>query len=222
MSYNIFNKKKWTEELDNITQSYVDIITEALQHDKKGFELDIILSKKYKYNNLNFKGQEIVDNIRKVLAKDANYTYEFKTVDDRPVISRDYRIFSDTSIKARVEDIEYKDTSGNIHHIKNDNVLITIEDLKSKLMKSIQEIEKLKAELEAKTEENYKLFLDIVEASDGLYGFVTKKKWVLMLSRILKEFNYYDKDKGVEHSYLSLDEKKQKEVLDQFYDKVYK
>lgn len=222
MSYNIFNKKKWTEELDNITQSYVDIISEALQHDKKGFELDIILSKKYRYNNLNFTGQEIVDNIRKMLAKDTNYTYEFKTVDDSPVISRDYRIFSDTSIKARVEDIKYKDKSGNTHHIKNDNVLITIEDLKSKLMKSIQEIEKLKTELETKTEENYKLFLDIVEASDGLYGFVTKKKWVLMLSRILKEFNYYDKDKGVEHSYLSLDEKKQKEVLAQFYDKVYK
>lgn len=222
MSYNIFNKKKWTEELDNITQSYVDIISEALQHDKKGFELDIILSKKYRYNNLNFTGQEIVDNIRKMLAKDTNYTYEFKTVDDSPVISRDYRIFSDTSIKARVEDIEYKDKSGNIHHIKNDNVLITIEDLKSKLMKSIQEIEKLKTELETKTEENYKLFLDIVEASDGLYGFVTKKKWILMLSRILKEFNYYDKDKGVEHSYLSLDEKKQKEVLAQFYNKVYK
>lgn len=222
MSYNIFNKKKWTETLDNITQSYIDIITEALQHDKKGFELDIILSKKYRYNNLNFKGQEIVDNIRKVLAKDANYTYEFKTVDDSPIISRDYRIFSDTSIKARVEDIEYKDKSGNIHHIKNDNVLVTIEDLKSKLMKSIQEIEKLKAELEAKTEENYKLFLDIVESSGGLYEFVTKKKWILMLSRILKEFNYYDKDKGVEYSYLSLDENKQKEVLAQFYDKVYK
>lgn len=222
MSYNIFNKKKWTEELDNITQSYIDIISEALQHDKKGFELDIILSKKYRYNNLNFTGQEIVDNIRKVLAKDTNYTYEFKTVDDSPVISRDYRIFSDTSIKARVEDIKYKDKSGNIHYIKNDNVLVTIEDLKSKLMKSIQEIEKLKAELEAKKEENYKLFLDIVEASNGLYNFVTKKKWILMLSRILKEFNYYDKDKGVEHSYLSLDENKQKEVLAQFYDKVYK
>lgn len=222
MSYNIFNKKKWSEELGNITQSYIDIISEALQHDKKGFELDIILSKKYRYNNLNFTGQEIVDNIRKVLAKDTNYTYEFKTVDDSPVISRDYRIFSDTSIKARVEDIEYKDNSGNIHHIKNDNVLITIEDLKSRLMKSIQEIEKLKVELQAKTEENYKLFLDIVKASDGLYGFVTKKKWVLMLSRILKEFNYYNKDKGVEYSYLSLDEKQQKEVLDQFYDKVYK
>lgn len=220
---NPFNKKKkWQEELNNISNNYIELINELSREKSTIDNLDIILSKRYKFNGLIFTGQQIIDEIRKKLSADVNYSYEFKTVDDRPIITRDYRIFTDDKIKAKVNDMSFEDRHGNIHKIKNDNVLVTIEDLKSKYMGSLIEIDKLKKIISDKEDENHKLFLDIIESSGGLYKFAVNKKLILMMSRVLKELNYYNKDSGVEHSFGRLNDKQKLEVIEEFYKKIYK
>lgn len=221
MSYNIFNKKQWLLELENVTSTYIDLI-DKISDNKTDIELDLILNKKYKSGGFTFTGQEIIDNIRKKLQGNMNYIYEFRTKDNKPIIKKDYRIFSDDKMFAKVNDISFTDRTGKEHKIKNDNIIVTIEDLKSKYIESLAEIDKLKEEIETKEETNYNLFLEIVEATGGLYQFVSKKKMILMLSRILKEFGFYLNEKGTQYSYEELTPENKTKVLELYYKKVYK
>lgn len=222
MPYNMFNKKEWLAELDRVTDQYINLIDKLSAQGETKVDLDLVLNKNYKRGNLVFTGKELTDEIQKKLARDINYTYEFTSVDNKPVIKRDYRIFHDDQVKAKISDVTFKDREGNVHKIKNDNVLITIEDLKSKYAEAQEDLYKLGKELIESEETNTKLFLDMVEVSGGLYAFASRKKWILMLARILKEKGFYKDDLGTEFSYNRLSKEEQDIILETFYEKVYK
>jgi hypothetical protein len=228
MPYNILNKKQWLGEIDSLTNTYIDFINK-LASSKNETELDIVLSKKYKSNDLIFTGQEIVDNIRKKLAEDTNYVYEFRTMDNKPIVKRIHRVSFDDKVGFSViEDLDldeegktYRDRKGIIHKIKTDNIIVTIEDLKSKHVESLMKIEELKEEVQKLKDENKAVFLELVEALGGLYQYSSKKKLILMLSKVLKELGFYDSEKGTQYSYEGLSAYHQDKVINALYDKVY-
>lgn len=205
MPHNLLNKKQWLAELESLSNTYIDFINK-LTSSKDETGLDIVLSKKYKSNDLVFMGQEIVDNIQKKLADDTNYVYEFKVIDNRPVVKRLHRVSFDNL---------------DIPNIKGDNMIVTIEDLKSKYTEALMKISMLTAENKKKDAENHLVFLDAVEAYGGLYNFVSKKKLILMFSRILKELGFYNDEKGSQYSYDTLDSTDKLKVINTLYTKVY-
>ncbi len=229
MPYNILNKKHWLSELDLLTNTYIDFIDKFTKN-KSEAELDLVLSKKYKSNDLVFTGQEIVDNIQKKLAGDSKYVYEFRVMDNKPIVKRIYRVSFDDKVGLSIEEdldqeqdgTTYKDRKGAVHKIKTDNIIVTIEDLKSKHVEALMRIEELKEQIAEKEQENKTLFLELVEALGGLYQYASKKKLILMLSRVLKELNLYNVEKGTQYSYDGLSLYNQNKVMEALYDKVYK
>jgi len=231
MPHNLLNKKQWLAELDSLTNTYIDFINK-LSSSKNEAELDIILSKKYKSNDLIFLGQEIIDNIQKKLADDVNYVYEFRVVDNKPVIKRMYRVLFDDQEISRIKELGAKgnfkadsivltNKDGEVLTIKNDNIIVTIEDLKSKHVEALMEIAKLKAEVNKKDEENRVVFMELVEAVGGLYTYASKNKLILMLSKILKELELYDNELGTQYSYERLNAGNKDKVINILYTKSH-
>ena len=231
MPYNLLNKKYWLAELDALSNTYIDFINK-LSSTKNEAELDITLSKKYKSNDLIFLGQEIVDSIQKKLADDPSFVYEFRVVDNRPVIKRMYRVLFDDQEASKMKDIGAKgtfkadsivftDKTGTIHTIKNDNIIVTIEDLKSKHVEALMKITELETEIKKKEDENHALFMDLIEAMGGLYQYASKKKLILMLSKILKELGLYSSERGTQYSYEDLSAYDKDKVINTLYTKVY-
>lgn len=231
MPYNFLNKKAWLAELDALTNTYIDFINK-LTTDKSEAELDIVLSTKYKSNELIFTGQEITDGIQAKLADDTNYVYEFRVVDNRPIVKRMHRVSFDDQVTAKMKDIRftgkiqadsvvYTDKSGEAHTIKNDNIITTIEDLKSKYVEALMKIDELNIEINRKEAENFAVFLDLADALGGLYQYATKYKLILMLSRILKELDFYDNERGTQYSYEDLSQPNKDKVLKIVFKKVY-
>lgn len=205
MPFNLLNKKQWLAEIDLLTNTYIDFINK-LSSSKNEAELDIVLSKKYKSNDLVFTGQEIVDNIQKKLADDTNYVYEFRVIDNKPIIKKKYRVSFDNKPELKIDDA----------------MIVTIEDLKSKHVEALLKIKELEDDIIKKESENHAVFLDLIEASGGLYQYVAKKKLILMLSKILKEFNLYNSEVGTQYSYENLTTQDKNKIIDTLYNKVYK
>lgn len=165
-----------------------------------------MLSKKYKSKEIVYTGQEIVDNIQKKLADDVNYIYEFRVIDNKPIIKRKYRVSFDNKVGIKVDE----------------NMIVTVEDLKSKHVEALMKIEELKAEIVKIDKENHVIFLELIDALGGLYQYASKKKLILMLSKILKEFSSYSNEKGTQYSYESLSQANKDKVIELLYSKVYK
>lgn len=205
MPYNLLNKKQWLEELNRLSNTYVDFINELTG--AENIDLDIILSKKYKSDGLVFTGQEIIDNIQKKLAGDTKYIFEFRVVDNKPIIKRKYRVSFDSNDGLQLEDTI---------------TIATIEDLKSKHVEALIKIEELKKEIDKKESENYAVFLELVNAKGGLYKYASDKKLILMLSKILKDLGVYDSDTGTQYSYEKLNRVNKSKVTSTLYNQVYK
>jgi len=208
MPYNILNKRAWLAELEALANTYIDFISK-LTAETNEIELDIGLSKKYKSRDLVFAGHEIVDNIQKKLADDIDYIYEFKVIDNQSVVKRKYRVSFDNKQSAILNDL-------------GDSNLVTMEDLKSKYVEATIKITELELIITTKEEQNFALFLDLVEAKGGLYKYASKKKLILMFSRVLKEFELYIDERGTQYSYEDLDKNNKDKVLRTLYSKIYK
>lgn len=211
MPYNILNKKAWLAELNKLSDTYIDFINQ-LTKTKNETELDIKLSKKYKSNDLIFTGQEILDNIQTKLSEDSSYKYEFKITDNKPSVKKIYRIAFDD---------QQKEIIGKAN-LESENAIVTIEELKSKHIEAIMKIAELKEIIEKREADNFDMFKDIVNALGGLYNYAVKKKLVLMLSKTLKENNFYDNYKGTRYSYEELSNKNKEKIIIDLFKKIYK
>jgi len=154
-----------------------------------------------------FTGQEIVDNIQKKTAGDSDFVYEFRVIDNKPIVRKKHRISFDNTDSLKNEDI---------------NTIVTIEDLKSKYVESLMIIQDLKNIIEKKDTDNFKIFVELVEASGGLYQYVSKRKLVLTLNKILKEKNFYDSEIGTQYSYEKLSAEDKQAIINILYTKVYR
>ena len=197
--------------MDKLSDTYIDFINQ-LTKTKNETELDIRLSKKYKSNDLIFTGQEILDNIQVKLSDDSSYKYEFRITDNRPSVKKIYKLLSTTNKK---EIIGKSD-------LESENAIVTIEELKSKHIEAIMKIAELNEIIEKRETDNFDMFKDIIDALGGLYNYATKKKLVLMLSKTLKENNFYDSEKGARYSYEGLSNKNKDKVIVDLFKKIYK
>jgi hypothetical protein len=197
--------------LDQLSDTYVNFIGK-LSSSKDEMEIDIKLPKRYKSNDLVFTGQEIFDNIQKKLADDTDYKYEFKIVDNKPIVKKMYRVSFDDQ-QRKIIGIEENEGEG---------VILTLEELKSKHVEAIMKITELKETLEKREADNFDMFKDIIDALGGLYNYVSKKKLVLMLSKTLKENNFYKSEIGTQYSYEELSSKNKDKIIFELFKKIYK
>src|SRR5690554_3661726 len=147
MPYNILNKKQWLEGLDELSDWYVELIRVESDH-KKDYYLvnpsndheNLILTDRYNYKKCVYTGQEIIDAIRKKLANDNDYVYTFKTIDNKSVISKSYRVILDQEIKKQLDK-----TISELEDINQskEKMFLTIDDLKVKYVSSLRDIDKL-------------------------------------------------------------------------------
>lgn len=217
MYKNIFTKKKWQEELDTVAEKYASNIRKLTETRKDVEVKDLKDEQKYRSGSFSFYGKEIISAVQDKLSRDVNYTYEMRMVSDYPVWSRSYIVYKDDALKDRETGIIFTDHEGNVTQIKNDNIVVTIEDLKARYVESRREIEDLKKVIKQKDLENKNIFIDSVELAGGFYEYVTKKKYVLMLSKLMKDMELYNTDKGVKYSIEALDEEDYNDLLDAFY-----
>lgn len=226
---NVLNKKGKSIELDRLAAKYINFIEEFLKDEEKVSISNLNVTKKYKHNGFLFSGQEILDHIQKRLVSNYSFIYEVKIVDNIPVVKRSYRTVLDDELNKSTDDdllqkglVFTSHSTGEVYKINNDNVIATIEDLKAKLNETLEEVKKLNGIINKKDADNRKIFFELVEAYGGLYEYASKKKLILMLSRVLKEYKYYNDKRGTKYSFEDLKDKQKNEIINVFYEKVLK